>query len=81
MSLPEFGFELNRRLIANCGVEALAIVVLIDKSDDIVPGFFYTSIVLSVDFFDFERLHEAFGFKFGDTLLFSQLLEEYEIGK
>src|ERR1700730_306706 len=62
MSLLEFGFELNRRLISDRGVKSLAIVVFLDERSDVVPSFFYASIVLSIYLLNFESLNEAFGF-------------------
>ena len=62
--MAEFGFELGRRLVAQRGVQALAVVDSVDEAADVAPCFVEPGIGLAVHLFGLERLHEALGLGF-----------------
>src|ERR1700735_4764237 len=61
LSLSEFVFELNGRLIADRGMQSAGIVDVVDEGADLVLGVLAAAITLSVDLLGFERMHEALG--------------------
>src|ERR1700692_1559435 len=61
LSLSEFVFELNGRLIADRGMQPAGVVDVVDEGADLALGVFAAAIGLAVDLLGFERMHEALG--------------------
>ena len=60
---PDAGLELDRGEIRQGGVQALAVVHLLDERADGATRLVGITVAASVDLFLFERLHEALGFR------------------
>jgi len=58
-SISDRGFEGNRRLVAEGGVEAVGVVDVFDEGADAAAGVFKVGVGRAVGFLGFERLHEA----------------------
>src|SRR5688572_26395220 len=76
--------EFLRRLTAKRGVQATAIIVIVDERLDVAAQVLEIDIIVSIDLFALERLHEALttrivvGIRWsahaGNHLMFSQYL-------